>query len=147
MEWVVADVERLSRFIESDTDLNGDDEPSSIKNDDQSFEILSQSPLLGDGKFKLEIGTLTACYYERLSGCNVSFELVHQGLGHSPSTSRHWLLAIPTAIMRYPPQFSLRSKPTIAELGNEARARNGSGKSGRTIGHSDKKAKFGVRLD
>lgn len=57
MEWVVSDVERLSRFIESDTDLNGDDDQLSAKEDDQSFEILSQSPLLGDGKFKLEIGT------------------------------------------------------------------------------------------
>lgn len=56
MEWVVSDLERLSRFIESDTDLNGDDDQSSVKDDDQSFEILSQSPLLGDGKFKLEIG-------------------------------------------------------------------------------------------
>lgn len=57
LEWVVADVERLSRFIESETDLNAGDEQPSVKDDDQSFEILSQSPLLGDGKFKLEIGT------------------------------------------------------------------------------------------
>ncbi|KAF9782981.1 hypothetical protein BJ322DRAFT_1073795 [Thelephora terrestris] len=55
LEWVVPDVERLSRSIESDTDLNGDDDHLSVKDDDQSFEILSQSPLLGDGKFKLEI--------------------------------------------------------------------------------------------
>lgn len=53
---MVSDVERLSRFIESDTDLNGDDDQSNVKDDDQSFEILSQSPLLGDCKFKLEIG-------------------------------------------------------------------------------------------
>jgi hypothetical protein len=38
--------------------LNGEDGQPSIKDDDQTFEILSQSPLLGDGKFKLEIGTL-----------------------------------------------------------------------------------------
>jgi len=55
-------VERLSRFIESDADLNANDEQPSIKDDDQSFEILSQSPLLGDGKFKLEIGTPPAHY-------------------------------------------------------------------------------------
>ncbi|KAF9653435.1 hypothetical protein BDM02DRAFT_3125838 [Thelephora ganbajun] len=67
LEWVVTDIERLSRFIESDTDMNGDDEQPSIKDDDQSFEILSQSPLLGDGKFKLEIartsGTQTLSLY------------------------------------------------------------------------------------
>ena len=65
---MVADVERLSRFIESDTDLNGDEEQPSIKDGDQSFEILSQSPLLGDGKFKLEIGTPPACYDGRMIG-------------------------------------------------------------------------------
>ena len=55
-------MERLFRFIESDADLNANDEQPSIKDDDQSFEILSQSPLLGDGKFKLEIGTPPAHY-------------------------------------------------------------------------------------
>lgn len=55
LEWVISEVERLSQFIESDADLNGDDDQSSVKDDDQSFEILCQSPLLGDGKFKLEI--------------------------------------------------------------------------------------------
>lgn len=68
MEWVVSDVERLSRFIESDTDLNSDDEQPSIKDNDQSFEILSQSPLLGDGKFKLEIGTLPTRFDGRVPG-------------------------------------------------------------------------------
>jgi hypothetical protein len=68
LEWVVSDVERLSRFIESDADLNGDDDQSSIKDDDQSFEVLSQSPLLGDGKFKLEIGTRPVLHKKPILG-------------------------------------------------------------------------------
>ena len=68
LEWVVSDVERLSRFIESDADLNGDDDQSSIKEDDQSFEVLSQSPLLGDGKFKLEIGARPAFHEKSIPG-------------------------------------------------------------------------------
>jgi hypothetical protein len=65
---VVPDVERLSRSIESDTDLNGDDDHLSVKDDDQSFEILSQSPLLGDGKFKLEIGMRPALREKAVPG-------------------------------------------------------------------------------
>ena len=49
-------------------DLNGDDDQPNVKEDDQSFEVLSQSPLLGDGKFKLEIGTRPVLYEKAIPG-------------------------------------------------------------------------------
>lgn len=54
-EWVVRDVERLTRVIESETEIGDDQDETGSRDEDQDFEILKQSPLLGDGKFKLEI--------------------------------------------------------------------------------------------
>lgn len=45
-EWDVRDVHKLRDFVEGV-------EP---QDDDNNFEILKQSPVLGDNKFKLEIG-------------------------------------------------------------------------------------------
>lgn len=45
-EWDVRDVHKLRDFVEGV-------EP---QDDDGNFEILKQSPVLGDNKFKLEIG-------------------------------------------------------------------------------------------
>ena len=44
------DVQKLKQFIE--------DEATSADPPDSDFEVLKESPTLGDGKFKLEIGTL-----------------------------------------------------------------------------------------
>ena len=44
------DVQKLNQFIE--------DEATSADPPDNDFEVLKESPTLGDGKFKLEIGTL-----------------------------------------------------------------------------------------
>lgn len=54
-EWVVRDVHRLTALIESEQEVE-DEQDASRAQDAQDFEILKQSPLLGDGKFKLEIG-------------------------------------------------------------------------------------------
>ena len=50
-EWVVRDVSRLRDHIENNTTIEGNEEPYG----DEEFEILKESPELGDGKFKLEI--------------------------------------------------------------------------------------------
>lgn len=44
-EWIVRDVERLKEYVEGVNEGDCDE-----------FEILKESPMLGDGKFKLEIG-------------------------------------------------------------------------------------------
>ncbi|KAH9850752.1 hypothetical protein C2E23DRAFT_834054 [Lenzites betulinus] len=49
-EWVVRDVSRLKDHIENPTATEGEG-----STDDDEFEILKDSPELGDGKFKLEI--------------------------------------------------------------------------------------------
>ncbi|KAL1944324.1 hypothetical protein VTO73DRAFT_3509 [Trametes versicolor] len=49
-EWVVRDLSKLRDHVENPPATEGDDAP-----DDEEFEILKESPELGDGKFKLEI--------------------------------------------------------------------------------------------
>jgi hypothetical protein len=54
-EWIVRDVSKLKEFVEEREVTEGQEESGLVvKNDD--FEILKESPLMGDGKFKLEIG-------------------------------------------------------------------------------------------
>ncbi len=51
-EWVVRDVHRLRDYVENIntvSDVEGCD-----------FDILKESPMLGDGKFKLEIGNVSS---------------------------------------------------------------------------------------
>jgi len=51
----VRDVSKLKEFVEGREIRDGHEETGSVvQNDD--FEILKESPLMGDGKFKLEIG-------------------------------------------------------------------------------------------
>lgn len=52
-EWVVRDVRKLKEYVEGREDEE-DATVSTAENDD--FEILKESPMMGDGKFKLEIG-------------------------------------------------------------------------------------------
>ncbi|KAA1466508.1 hypothetical protein DENSPDRAFT_768178 [Dentipellis sp. KUC8613] len=56
-EWIVRDVQKLRDFVER-TDFEGgsDDRLSGADAGREDFEILKESPMLGDGKFKLEIG-------------------------------------------------------------------------------------------
>jgi hypothetical protein len=53
-EWVVQDVAKLRDFVEG----RGLDETTDgrSESDRDDFEILRESPMLGDGKYKLEIG-------------------------------------------------------------------------------------------
>ena len=53
-EWVIRDVSKLKEFVECREVLEGREGATAAQNDD--FEILKESPLMGDGKFKLEIG-------------------------------------------------------------------------------------------
>ncbi|KAI9000851.1 hypothetical protein BD414DRAFT_511485 [Trametes punicea] len=55
-EWVVRDVSRLRDHIENQRVVDGAEEDDG----DDEFEILKESPELGDGKFKLEITRTTA---------------------------------------------------------------------------------------
>lgn len=60
-EWVVRDVHRLRDFVES-AEAPGDvppesDEAEGSPPETDEFEILKETPIIGDGKFKLEIGT------------------------------------------------------------------------------------------
>ncbi|KAI0068720.1 hypothetical protein BV25DRAFT_1791142 [Artomyces pyxidatus] len=61
-EWVVRDVRKLKDFVEGGEltrSAESDEEGSETDRDD--FEVLRESPMLGDGKFKLEIArTLTS---------------------------------------------------------------------------------------
>lgn len=55
-EWDVRDVHKLRDFVEgveSSTNQDDNDTPAELHG---NFEILKQSPVLGDNKFKLEIG-------------------------------------------------------------------------------------------
>ena len=47
-EWIVRDVHRLRDHVESLNEGNNVDV--------STFDVLKESPMLGDGKFKLEIG-------------------------------------------------------------------------------------------
>ncbi|KAF8272064.1 hypothetical protein EI94DRAFT_1566992 [Lactarius quietus] len=55
-EWVVHNVAKLRDFVED----NGEDETPEgrVGSDHDEFEVLRESPILGDGKYKLEIGYL-----------------------------------------------------------------------------------------
>jgi hypothetical protein len=57
-EWVVHNVAKLRDFVED----NGQDETSEGRAgpDHDEIEILREAPILGDGKYKLEIGTRQA---------------------------------------------------------------------------------------
>jgi hypothetical protein len=58
-EWVVQDVRKLRNFVEGrgpDETADGRDGP-----EPDDFEILRESPMLGDGKYKLEIGMWQSC--------------------------------------------------------------------------------------
>ena len=59
-EWVVRDVHRLRDYIENPEvsgELAGESEGEAILAETDEFEILKEAPIIGDGKFKLEIGT------------------------------------------------------------------------------------------
>lgn len=56
-EWVVRDVHRLRDFIETSDDVHGEaDEGEGASPETDEFEVLKETPIIGDGKFKLEIG-------------------------------------------------------------------------------------------
>ena len=66
LEWVVRDVRRLQQFVEvpspnpiTTTSVDGTDK--------ESFEILRDGPILGDQKFKLEIGMFSIRYTRKPS--------------------------------------------------------------------------------
>lgn len=60
-EWVVRDVSRLRDYIENPPLMaEGEHAPEEL---DDEFDVLRESPELGDGKFKLEICT---CFCIRL---------------------------------------------------------------------------------
>ncbi|KAL0949290.1 hypothetical protein HGRIS_009368 [Hohenbuehelia grisea] len=54
-EWVVRDVDRLRGFIEESQPEVASSSSSSDERLEDDFEILKESPILGDNKFKLEI--------------------------------------------------------------------------------------------
>ena len=54
LEWVVRDVQKLKEYTEELHAHDSEAHSSGLSTDD--FEILRESPMLGDGKFKLEIG-------------------------------------------------------------------------------------------
>lgn len=56
-EWIVKDVQKLKQFIEESSTSDGA-EGSEGNASLGDFEVLKESPTIGDGKFKLEIGTL-----------------------------------------------------------------------------------------
>lgn len=53
-EWVVQDVGKLRDFVEGRGSNETTDGRAGPDRDD--FEVLRESPMLGDGKYKLEIG-------------------------------------------------------------------------------------------
>jgi hypothetical protein len=53
-EWVVHDVQKLRDFVEGRSPEDAADGRGGPDRDD--FEILKESPTLGEGKYKLEIG-------------------------------------------------------------------------------------------
>jgi hypothetical protein len=64
-EWVVHDVGKLRDFVEGrglDETVDGRGGP-----DRDDFEILRESPMLGDGKYKLEIGMWHAQLFPSVS--------------------------------------------------------------------------------
>lgn len=64
---MVRDISRLKLFVEDDETterVEGAQAPAT-HNDD--FEILRESPMMGDGKFKLEIGVYSSTGSEMIS--------------------------------------------------------------------------------
>ncbi|KAH9938643.1 uncharacterized protein B0H18DRAFT_968149 [Fomitopsis serialis] len=63
-EWVVRDVHRLRDFVESpdaSDDVAGEaEEGEGTSPDADDFEVLKEAPIIGDGKFKLEIAKIPA---------------------------------------------------------------------------------------
>ena len=62
-EWVVKDVHKLRDYIEN-TPIRPASASASVSDDGQDdeigdFEILKESPMLWDGKYKLEMGICT----------------------------------------------------------------------------------------
>jgi len=55
-EWIVRDVHKLRKFVEVNESSDAEEENSHTVGQDD-FEVLKESPILGEGKFKLEIGT------------------------------------------------------------------------------------------
>jgi hypothetical protein len=58
-EWLVRDVQKLKDFVEG-REAVGDEAEDMQTLGIHDFEVLKESPMLGDGKFKLEIGTCTS---------------------------------------------------------------------------------------
>ena len=57
-EWIVRDVQRLRDYVENADASSPSDGNGTL--DAGNFDVLKESPTLGDGKFKLEIGSLPA---------------------------------------------------------------------------------------
>jgi hypothetical protein len=58
-EWIVRDVQKLRDFVERldpTDDADTQQLEGVLNNGHGEFEVLKESPMLGDGKFKLEIG-------------------------------------------------------------------------------------------
>ena len=55
-EWVVPDVRKLRDFVEGRSPEDAVDGRSGSDRDRDAFGVLRESPTLGDGKYKLEIG-------------------------------------------------------------------------------------------
>jgi len=56
-DWAVKDVHRLRDFVEGGAQVGATDTAAAPDNTGD-FEILKQSPMIGDSKYKLEIGAL-----------------------------------------------------------------------------------------
>jgi hypothetical protein len=54
-EWIVRDVHKLRDFVEGHEHTDSQQGAQNV-NGHGDFEVLKESPILGDGKFKLEIG-------------------------------------------------------------------------------------------
>ena len=57
-EWIVLDVSRLQQFVEGPSPSDGAEK--------DTFEILREGPILGDQKFKLEIGMFPIKYVDQI---------------------------------------------------------------------------------
>jgi hypothetical protein len=55
-EWVVRDVHRLRDYVENGEIAPNADGGTDTASEPDDFEVLREYPILGDGKFKLEIG-------------------------------------------------------------------------------------------
>jgi hypothetical protein len=55
-EWAIRDVSKLRDFVEGVEPVAHEDGSPALVSEAGEFEVLKQSPILGDHKFKLEIG-------------------------------------------------------------------------------------------